>query len=216
MVLFWFAGRSDLIECTADHMLPFVHWNAQGVQPVLSASWSDYFRDMKQWIWGEMRILSRILALEIVHSVGRKVSTSSRPFCQRNGLFCGQYPLQKSRFLTSWPWPLTLTIKLGQDIIKVHPHTKIRVRMSNGSARRVLNYRQTHTRTHTHIHTQTHGTDSFTSDRCAGGNKHEIWLVKKSETYTFRPFQRFCFSSSEGYVFATILRNENNENQGAV
>ncbi len=54
---------------------------------------------------------------------------------------------------------MTLTIELGRDIMKVH--TKIRVRMPNGSARRALNYRQTHT--------HTHGTDSITSDRCAGG-----------------------------------------------
>ncbi len=56
---------------------------------------------------------------------------------------------QKSCFLTWWPWPSTLTIELGWDIMKIYPHTKICVRMSNGSARRALNYRQTHTHTHT-------------------------------------------------------------------
>ncbi len=46
---------------------------------------------------------------------------------------------------------MTLTIKLGQGIMKVHPKTKMCVRMTNGSARRALNYR--HTDTHTHRHT---------------------------------------------------------------
>ncbi len=56
----------------------------------------------------------------------------------------------KSHFLTWWPWPFTLTIELGWDMIKVHHHTKIRVRTSNGSARRPPNDRQPDTHTHTH------------------------------------------------------------------
>ena len=53
------------------------------------------------------------------------------------------------------PWwidthrPIDLILLPWQLIIKVHPHTKIRVRTSNGSAVRALNYRQIHTHPHT-------------------------------------------------------------------
>ncbi len=50
-------------------------------------------------------------------------------------------------FFTWWPWPMTMTIELGRDIIKAHLHTKIRLRTSNGSAVTALNYRQTHAHT---------------------------------------------------------------------
>ncbi len=35
-------------------------------------------------------------------------------------------------------------MKVGLDIVKVHDHTKIHVRRSNGSAGKALNYRHTH------------------------------------------------------------------------
>ncbi len=57
---------------------------------------------------------------------------------------------------------VTLTVELGLDIIKVHPETKICIRTTNGSVRRVLNYRYTHT----------HWTDSITSTADEGGNNH--------------------------------------------
>ncbi len=50
---------------------------------------------------------------------------------------------------------MTLTIKLIQDIVKVHPCTKYWVRRSNGSVVRAL--------TDTHTEGQTDGTDSITS-----------------------------------------------------
>ncbi len=50
-----------------------------------------------------------------------------------------------------WPgdldlWPMTLTIELIQDIIKVNPCTKFCVDMSNGSVVRVPTHRHTHRR----------------------------------------------------------------------
>ena len=61
-------------------------------------------------------------------------------------------------------WPLTLTIELIEDIIKVNPCTKFRDPMSNGSAVRAL----THGHTHTHKHTDK--TVSITSTADSGGN----------------------------------------------
>ena len=58
----------------------------------------------------------------------------------------------KILFLAVWPWPLTLTIKLGLDFIKVHMPTTFCVHMwmTNG---------------------HTDGTDSITSTADAGGNE---------------------------------------------
>ena len=44
---------------------------------------------------------------------------------------------------------MTLTFELDLDMIQVDLHVKFLVRMSNGSAVRVLNYRQTDRHTHT-------------------------------------------------------------------
>ena len=67
---------------------------------------------------------------------------------------------------------MTLTIKLGQDIVEAHSHTKISVHMSSSSAVRVLKDRQTDRQTHT----QTDPTDSITSTADAGGkNATEAW-----------------------------------------
>ena len=57
---------------------------------------------------------------------------------------------------------MTLTFELIRDIVKVNPSTKFWVRASNGSARRVL--------TDKHTHTQTHETDFIPSTADAGGN----------------------------------------------
>ena len=82
---------------------------------------------------------------------------------------------EKSRFFTWWPWPMT--IELGLDIMKVHLHTKIRVRNSNGSARRPLNYRQTHTRAHTHTPDRFYYLDHVAD---VGGNNDENILMYSS------------------------------------
>ncbi len=50
-----------------------------------------------------IRILSRTMALEIVHSIARKVSSSTRPFWQWNGLFYGHYPLHRITQITIAP-----------------------------------------------------------------------------------------------------------------
>ena len=63
-------------------------------------------------------------------------------------------------------WPLTLTIKVMQDIIKVNPCTKFGDHTSNGSAVRALTDRQTDTHTHSH----TDGSVFITSTANAGGN----------------------------------------------
>ena len=68
--------------------------------------------------------------------------------------------LQNSHFSTWWPWLLTLTFKLIQDIIKVNlimgPYVK---RFSRECI-------------HRHPDTQTDGTDSIPSTADAGGNEH--------------------------------------------
>ena len=53
----------------------------------------------------------------------------------------------KIAFLTGWPWPMTLTFELVQDIIKVNPCTKFHDRTPNGSAVRALTDRHTDTQT---------------------------------------------------------------------
>ncbi len=62
---------------------------------------------------------------------------------------------------------MTLTIKLGLNIIKVYLLTKICVSTSNGSGGRVLNY--------IHIHTNIHWTDSITSTADTGGNNKSYY-----------------------------------------
>ena len=63
---------------------------------------------------------------------------------------------------------MTLIMVLGPDIIKVHPHTKFRLRMSNGSALRALTDAQTDR--------QTDGTNSIMSTDDAGGNEN-TWAL---------------------------------------
>ncbi len=55
--------------------------------------------------------------------------------------------VKKSCFSTWRPWPMTLTLELIRDIIKVHPSTKFKVCMSNGSAGRALTDRHTDAQT---------------------------------------------------------------------
>ena len=50
----------------------------------------------------------------------------------------------KITFFSTWrPWPMTLTVKLIRDIVKVNPSTKFWVRTSNGLAGRALTDGQT-------------------------------------------------------------------------
>ena len=62
--------------------------------------------------------------------------------------------------------PMTLTSKLGQELVTGIPHTKFCDPRSNGSVVRALTYRHTHA----HIHTQTYGTDFIPSTTDAAGN----------------------------------------------
>ncbi len=73
----------------------------------------------------------------------------------------------KSQFLTWWPWPLTLTIKLIWEVIKVNPYTKFCDCMLIGSAVRV--FTNWHTHTHTQTDRQTDRSVFITSTADAGG-----------------------------------------------
>ena len=66
--------------------------------------------------------------------------------CDMTKWTCTGLPIWKSVFQTSDLdlWPLTLTIELSWDFIKVNHGTKIQNRRSNGSAVRVLTNWQTH------------------------------------------------------------------------
>ncbi len=74
-----------------------------------------------------------------------------------------------------WPgdldlWPTTLSIELVRDIVQIHPSTNFRVRMSNGSAMRVLTDR----RTDGQKDRRTDRTENITSTANAGG-KNATW-----------------------------------------
>ena len=64
--------------------------------------------------------------------------------------YWNQKTMEITFFLTSWPWPMTLTTNLGLDLIQVNMHTNFEVptMSSNGSAMRLLNNRRTHTEKH--------------------------------------------------------------------
>ena len=73
----------------------------------------------------------------------------------------------KNNVFSTWrPWPLSLTIELGREVIKVSVNTKFRDPRSNSSAVRVFTNWQTHRHTHTHWRDRFH-----TLDRWCGGKK---------------------------------------------
>ncbi len=69
--------------------------------------------------------------------------------------------LYASKITFFWPWPLTLSITLVQDIVQIHPSNNFCVRMSNGLAVRASTDRRTEG--------QMDGTENITSTADAGG-----------------------------------------------
>ena len=102
-------------------------------------------------------------------------------------MFCFVFDTQTRKSWKShfWPgdldlWPMTLSIELDQDIIKVNPCTKFRDHTSNRSAVRVL--------THGHTHRHTDRTVSITSTAYARGKKD--WPLNAQPHILWMPFEK--------------------------
>ncbi len=92
------------------------------------------------------------------------------PSCVMTKWICTRQPIRNSRitFSTWRPWPMTLTLKLVQDIVKIHPHTNFHIRMSNCSAVRALTDGQTHRWTDRRVR-------FYTLDRWRGRELAKAW-----------------------------------------
>ena len=106
--------------------------------------WDPYLTltDLDLWPWYLWPLTCRLSQTD--RRTDRRKAAHKSPQCMSTGGL-------KNYILTGWPWPMTLTIELVQDIIKVNLCTKFYDHMPNGSAVRALTDRHTprHTETQT-------------------------------------------------------------------